>query len=180
MKITKADSLLLIIDIQEKLFPFIFKNKELSERTMKLINGCKVLGLNIFYTEQYPKGLGQTISPIKDLLEGITPKEKSKFTCCGADGIDDYLKRAGKKFIIIAGIEAHVCVLQTVIDLCQEGYIPVIVEDCVSSRAQNDKEIALVRMKQEGAIITTFESILFELLGDSKAPEFKSISKIVK
>jgi nicotinamidase-related amidase len=67
-----------------------------------------------------------------------------------------------------------------VIDLCQEGYIPVIVEDCVSSRAQNDKEIALVRMKQEGAIITTFESILFELLGDSKAPEFKSISKIVK
>lgn len=180
MKITKKNSLLLIIDIQERLFPFIYNNEDLKDRTKKLIEGCKVLGLKIIVTEQYTKGLGFTIPSLKESLEGITPMEKSQFSCCGSNGIDDTLKSEGKNFIIIAGIEAHVCVLQTVIDLCSMGYTPVIVDDCVSSRNNNDKTVAVERMKREGAIVTTYESVLFELLEDSKSPEFKAISKIVK
>ncbi len=180
MKITKNNSLLLIIDIQERLFPFIYNNEELKNCTKKLIEGSKVLGLKTIVTEQYTKGLGFTIPPLKESLEGITPLEKTQFSCCGSKGIDDILISEGKNFIIIAGIEAHVCVLQTVIDLCSMGYTPVIVDDCVSSRNINDKTVAIERMKREGAIVTTYESILFELLEDSKSPEFKAISKIVK
>lgn len=180
MKIIRDNSLLLIIDIQEKLFPYIYKNEELRDRTNRLIEGCKTLGLKIIVTEQYTKGLGLTISPLRESLEGAEVIEKTSFSCCGSTSIDAAIKAADKEFIIIAGIESHVCVLQTVIDLCSMGYTPVIVDDCVSSRNPNDKSVAIERMRKEGALISTYESILFELLGDSKAPEFKTISKIVK
>lgn len=180
MKIEKENSLLLIIDIQEKLFPFIYNNEELKIKTSKLIQGIKTLGINILVTEQYTKGLGFTINPLKGLLQDIHPFEKLSFSCCRENNFLTALENANKKFIIIAGIEAHVCVLQTTLDLLSSGYIPVIVEDCISSRNVNDKIITVERMRSEGTIITTYESILFELLKKAGTPQFKEISKIVK
>lgn len=180
MRIIKEDSIGLIIDIQEKIFPHISDNENIANNTVKLIKGFQSLGIEILVTEQYSKGLGNTISKIGEALGNYEFIEKSSFSCCGSDRFCDALLKTEKKNIIIAGIESHVCVLQTTIDLISMGKQPVLVEDCVSSRFLNDKKIALERMRQEGVIITTYESILFELCRVSGNDTFKKISKIVK
>jgi nicotinamidase-related amidase len=180
MRIKASDSVGLIIDVQSRLFPFIFENEKLADNIVKLVNGLKVLGIDIIVTEQYSKGLGNTIEPILSSLEEYKYFEKMSFSCCGFDDFNNEIKLKNKKNIIIAGIESHVCVLQTVLDLIQMDYQPVVIEDCISSRRINDKNIAVRRMRKEGAIISTYESILFELLEVSGTEQFKAISKIVK
>jgi nicotinamidase-related amidase len=180
MRIVKEHSAALIIDMQERLFPHLFESEKLIRNTSILIEGLKILHVPIFVTEQYVKGLGPTIAPIAELLAGIRRTEKSSFSCCDEPRVDEDLAVAGKGNIIVAGIESHVCVLQTVIDLKHNGYHPVVVEDCITSRREHDKLIALERMKFEGIIITTYESLLFELLRYSGTEQFKAISKIVK
>ncbi len=180
MRIKKENSIGLIIDIQSRLFPHIFENEKVALNGVKLIEGLNVLGVEQIVTEQYRKGLGETIPEIQKLYPEFKYMEKSTFSCCGDKNISAALKEAGKEFVIIAGIESHVCVLQTVLDLLDDGYTPVLVEDCVSSRNYNDKKFAVSRMRKEGAIITTYESVLFELLEVSGTEQFKAISKIVK
>jgi nicotinamidase-related amidase len=180
MRILKEHSLALIIDIQERLFPFISENEKLVKNLGILIEGLKALGIPILVTEQYVKGLGPTVGPVAAHLEGIRRMEKMCFSCFDEPRIAESIALAGKDNIIIAGIESHVCVLQTVIDLKRNGYHPVVVEDCVSSRRESDKKTALERVRQEGAIITSYESILFELLRYSGTEPFRVISKLVK
>jgi len=180
MRILKDNTAGLIIDIQERLYPFIFENEKLTKNVSKLIEGLKIIGVPIFVTEQYVKGLGSTIEPVSILLGSIPRIEKMSFSCCDEPRVMEGLALSGKDNIIIAGIESHVCVLQTVIDFIHNGYHPVVVEDCVSSRNENDKRIAIDRMRQEGAIITTCESVLFELLRYSGTEQFKGISRLVK
>ena len=180
MRIKKDQSLAVIIDMQKKLYPHIFENEKLTSNTIKLIKGLRALNIEILVTEQYSKGLGSTIEPIKDVLDELPPVEKMTFSCCGVSSFNEALKSSDKKNIIIAGIESHVCVLQTVLDLLENNYQPVLIEDCVSSRNTNDKKIAVERMRDEGAIISTYESILFELCDVSGNETFKAISKTVK
>jgi nicotinamidase-related amidase len=180
MRILAKDSVGLIIDIQERLFPFIANNEQITRNTSILIEGLKAVGVPIMVTEQYTKGLGLTISPLKELLAEIRFIEKMAFSCCDEPIFYEELAVKGTHFVIIAGIESHVCVLQTTIDLISNGYRPVVVEDCVGSRNPNDKAVAIARMRQEGAIITTYESVLFELLRHSGTESFKKISKLVK
>lgn len=180
MRILKDRSAALIIDIQERLYPFIFENEKLTINVSKLIEGLKIIGLPIFITEQYVKGLGPTIEPVATLLGSHPRIEKMAFSCCDEPRVMEGIAVTGKENIIIAGIESHVCVLQTVLDLKRNGYHPVVVEDCVSSRHENDKRVAIERMRQEGAIITTSESILFELLRYSGTEQFRGISRLVK
>jgi len=180
MRIKKEDTIAVVIDVQRRLFPFISENEKLSANIIKLIKGLKALGIEILVTVQYSKGLGETIEPIKEALGIYNHIEKMSFSCCGFPDFMKVLKKSGKKNAIICGIESHVCVLQTVIDLLENKYQPVLIEDCVSSRNLNDKIIAVERMRQEGAIISTYESILFELLEVSGTETFKEISKIVK
>ena len=180
MRILKNKTTSLIIDFQEKLFPFIFESEKLLKNVPILIEGLKVLGIKIFVTEQYVKGLGLTVDPIAMALGDIKRVEKSSFSCCDEPRVMEDLALASKDNIIIAGIESHVCVLQTVIDLIGNGYRAVVVEDCISSRKENDKIMAVERMRQEGAVITTYESLLFELLRYSGTEEFKAISKLIK
>jgi len=180
VRILKEDSLGLIIDIQERLFPHIFQNKIIAKNTEILIKGLKSLEIPVIVTEQYTKGLGPTIKPLNLALEDYKVKEKMSFSCCDDAPISEELALKGKYKIIIAGIEAHVCVMQTVIDLINNGFTAVVVEDCISSRTENNKKVAIERMRQEGAIITTYESILFELCRYSGNESFKSISKLVK
>lgn len=180
MRITKDDCTGLIIDIQEKLFPHIYQNEEIAKNTAILIKGLQELNIPVLVTEQYTKGLGFTIPELQEIFLDKETHEKRSFSCCDDHKINLLLTGYNRKVIIIAGIEAHVCVLQTAIDLIKAGIVPVIVEDCVSSRKEKDKNIAIERMRQEGALITTYESVLFELTRYSNTDTFKKISNLVK
>jgi len=180
MRILRDRSCLLVIDFQERIFPFIFENEKLLKNVPVLIQGLKAMELPVLVTEQYTKGLGFTVPAIAEVLSGIPRIEKSTFSCCDEPRFNLELATSGRENVIITGIESHVCVLQTVVDLVRQGYQAVVVEDCISSRKPNDKAIALERMRKEGAIITTYESILFELLRSSGGETFKTISRLVK
>ncbi len=180
MRILAEESVGLIIDMQERLYPHIHNHEQLTKNTAILIEGLKAIGIKIMATEQYTKGLGFTIAPLKELMSDIEITEKQAFSCCDEPNFYEDLSYEAPRFVIIAGIETHVCVLQTTIDLIDNGYRPVVVEDCVGSRNPHDKDMAIERLRKEGAIITTYESVLFELLRYSGTDTFKKISKLVK
>lgn len=180
MRIEPSQSIAMVVDIQERLLPHIWENEKILENSTKLINGLKLFGIPFILNEQYPKGIGHTVEPIKKLLPDESPFEKVTFSCCKTDTTMNEVIKQDKKFVIVFGIETHVCVLQSVLDLLSAGYIPVIVTDCMSSRKAHDKEVAIHRMIGAGAIPTTYESLLFELCVSAKNEVFKEISKIVK
>jgi len=180
MRILKENTLGLVIDYQERLLPHIYENQQLLENTAILIEGLKALAIPLFLTEQYRKGLGPTTPEIRNLFSPFNPMEKVSFSCCDDQDFAKALAETGQKSVVICGIEAHVCVMQTAIDLVKNHYVPVVVEDCISSRKPQDKQTALKRMRQEGVIITSCESILFELCRFAGTAQFKAISKLVK
>jgi len=180
MRIHKEKAILVLIDIQERLFPLISDHEKLSKSIPILAEGMQALGIPVIVTEQYVKGLGQTIPEVAEKVRGIERIEKSSFSCCDEPKFMMELASSGKEYVIVAGIESHVCVMQTVTDLQHSGYHPVVVEDCISSRKPNDKAMAIERMRSEGVIVTTCEAILFELLRHSGGETFKAISKLIK
>lgn len=180
MRIKKENAIGVVIDIQSRLYPFINDNNTLTRNNSILIEGLKILKVPIVVTQQYTKGLGETIPEIAEVLGEYKHIEKTAFSCCDEPRFNENLALASKMYVIVTGIETHVCVMQTVNDLIASGYIPVVVQDCVGSRNTNDKDIAIERMRQGGAVITTYESILFELLKYSGTDQFREISRLVK
>ncbi len=180
MRVSRHESLGVIIDIQERLFPHIYQREVLENNVGILIQGLQLLQIPILVTQQYTRGLGETIPSVVDMINPFHMIEKIAFSCCDESNFLAELTRFNKKFVIIAGIETHVCILQTVPDLIDNGYVPVVVEDCVSSRKENDKRIAIERIRQEGGMITTYESILLELCRVAGSETFKAISKLIK
>ena len=176
----KETTALLIIDLQERILPVIRNYETVLENTVKLIRGFKVLQLPIYFTEQYPKGLGPTSQLILNELEGYTAYQKMSFSCSGAENLFDGFHKNKLSQIVVTGVESHVCVQQTVLDLIANNYQVNLAADAVSSRREIDYNIALQRMATLGAEVTTTESILFELLEVCGTPEFKEVSKIVK
>ena len=176
----KESSGLLIIDIQERISAVMKFQESVIENTVKLIRGFQVLNLPIFITEQYRKGLGPTEAAILEALKPLQILEKMTFSCCGVQPLMAQLKNENIKQIVICGIETHVCVQQTALDLVAQGYQVYLVRDGVSSRKELDHNTAIERMRQVGVIVTTTESVLFELLVKANTPEFKEIAKIVK
>ena len=176
---SRTESRLLIVDVQEKLVPMIAHYERMLGNCRRLIQGAKILDVPVFATEQYPKGLGHTVAPLAELL-GPVP-DKQRFSC--AEVLDWGLaaEQADNRFqIVVAGIEAHVCVLQTVLDLLAGGFQVFVPADAISSRGEFDCKIALDRMSSGGAVITTTESVLFEWCEQSGTPEFKQISQLIK
>ena len=180
MRITKEKTIGLVIDIQEKLFPVMWEKEVLLKSCTTLIQGLAELKLPIITTQQYTKGLGETLPEIKASIPDFTFIEKRDFSCCDEQNVTIKLTELKAKNIIICGIESHVCVLQTAIDLKAAGFNPIVVMDCVSSRSESNKEMAKERFRYEGIMMTTYESILFELTRSAGAPEFRAISKLVK
>lgn len=180
MRIKRDQCAGLLIDIQERLFPHMDRKDDLLRKNLMLIEGLKILGVPLFFTEQYPRGLGPTHESIREVLGTIPPIEKTAFSCCDEPEYIKTLEKHKRNALIICGIEAHVCVMQTAVDLLESGYSAVVVEDCISSRNPEDKRVAIHRMRSEGAVITTCESILFELARISGTEEFKAISRLVK
>lgn len=180
MRIKRESCAGVVIDIQERLFPHMETKDELLRKCLLLIEGLKILDIPLHLTEQYPRGLGSTLEAVSHALGPLAAIEKATFSCCDEPEYIKSLEESGRNTLIICGIEAHVCVLQTVMDLVALGYTPVVVEDCTSSRDLGDKQIAIQRMRAEGAVITSCESILFELTRVSGTNEFKAISRLVK
>ncbi|PIW70534.1 MAG: hydrolase [Ignavibacteriales bacterium CG12_big_fil_rev_8_21_14_0_65_30_8] len=178
--LNKKTTALLIIDIQEKILGVMQHPKRVVKNTIKLIEGFKILDLPIFYTEQYPKGLGETEKSIKEALSDLEAVQKLSFSCSGAGDLFKQMKDKGITQIVVAGIESHVCVQQTVLDLLADKFQVNLAVDAVSSRNKIDYKTAIRRMNKHGAEVTTTEAILFELLEVCGTNEFKKISKIIK
>jgi isochorismate hydrolase len=180
-KILKKESVaLLIIDIQERIFRVMQHTERVIENNLKLINGFQIMNLPIFYTEQYPKGLGETESRLKEALGNKQAVQKMSFSCYGAGDLFDELNSKKIKQVVVTGIESHVCVQQTVMDLLANDFQVNVIADAVSSRKEIDYNTALNRMAKLGAEVTTTESVLFELLEVCGTDEFKAVSKLVK
>jgi len=180
MRIIREEAAAVVIDIQEKLLPHIDGGEILLSNCLKLIEGLKILSVPVIITQQYTNGLGPTVPSIIEIFPQFRFIEKISFSCWEELAFKNEISRLNKTDIILCGIETHVCVLQTCIDLLAEGKKPLVVEDCVSSRRPEDKRVAIERMRQEGARITTVESLLFELTRIAGNQIFKSISNIVK
>ncbi|MCG3651259.1 hydrolase [Aliarcobacter butzleri] len=180
MRIRVEDALFCLVDVQERLFPHIGNKEILEKNLLTLVKGLKVLNVPFIVNEQYKKGIGETIPSLKELVETYSSYEKTTFSCCQNNETMKAIRNANKKVVIVAGIETHVCVLQTCIDLLENGFKVVLVTDCCSSRKENDTKFAIKRLIQAGVIPTTYESILFELTLDAKNPCFKEISSLVK
>ena len=171
---------LLVVDVQERLLPVIHQNELLLQNIQRLVSGAGILGLPIIVSEQYPKGLGPTVAPLRGLLEKASKLEKITFSCMRDQPIADLIRQSSRDSILVCGTESHVCVLQTVLDALGSGFRVHVAADAVSSRTQENKRIALDRMRQAGAVITSTESALFELLEKAGTAEFKKISALVK
>ncbi len=170
----------LLIDVQEKLFPLVDHPNEVLSNLVKLIKGFKKLSLPIVVSEQYPQGMGRTISDLKDILpEEQKYWEKTTFACGRDEALRDYLFSFDIDTWILAGIEAHVCVMQTAKDLVLAGKHVVVINDAISSRSIYDFSTAIAEMK-DWARVTSAESALFELIGDAGTPEFKSCLELFK
>jgi len=178
--LTTDKTALLIIDIQERIINVINEYELVIENTIKLIKGFKALGVPIYHTEQYPKGLGPTVQSIQTELDENEAIQKLSFSCSGAGELFNDLKKKKISQVVVCGIESHVCVQQTVLDLLANNFQVNVVADAVSSRRVKDYDIALSRMRQHGAEVTTTEAILFELLNVCGTEVFKKVSKIVK
>ena len=180
MRILKENTVGLIIDIQERLFPVMVEKEKFLNTTKTLIEGLQQLGIPLLLTQQYTKGLGETVPEIKSIITSFEAIEKRVFSCCDEPSLMEKISALKAKNIIICGIEAHVCVLQTAVDLKDAGLNPVVVVDCISSRKPESIELAKERFRYEGIMMTSMESILFELTRSSSSTEFKTISKLVK
>ncbi len=173
-----GDTVLLVIDVQERLVPAIADSRRVVWNVRRLIDGAKILGLPVLATEQYPKGLGPTVPELAERLGAIP--SKLTFSCCGCPEIPRALETRGVHKILACGIEAHVCVQQTVLDLLARGWRVYVAADAVGSRREIDYRIALGRMDSAGATLTTTEAALFEWCTVAGTPEFQQISRLAK
>jgi len=180
MRINIEETCLFVVDVQEKLFPFMNNSEQLLNNIQILIEGSNILDIPVIITEQVPEKLGRTKDEILDLLLNNTIFSKHYFSCYGCEGIKELLNHQKYKNVLICGMETHICVLQTAIDLKEANYNPIIIWDAVSSRMNENKNIALERIRQEGIMIMSIESILFELLQTFNHPDAKDISKLIK
>jgi nicotinamidase-related amidase len=178
-RLDRSTTALLVIDLQDRLLPVIHEGDAVVAQARKLLQAAAVLDLPLVVTEQYPAGLGPTCAPLRELTGHTTPIEKTRFTAC-VDAAVARLREFGRPHILIAGIETHICVQQTVLDLLRLDYRPFVCADATGSRRYLDRDIALERMRHAGATVTTIESAIFELLDHATGDTFKQILKIVK
>ncbi|MEG2700407.1 MAG: isochorismatase family protein [Hungatella sp.] len=176
MRIDPKQTAALVIDFQERLIPVMHHKEALMEHADILLTGLQELGIPTYLTQQYTKGLGMTAKEIQEACKTETYTEKIRFSAY--EEVEPLIHE--KKYILVCGIEAHICVLQTIIDLAANGYIPILVVDCISSRKESDLAIALKRAVEEGAFLTTYEAVLFELLQEAGTLQSKKIQRLIK
>ena len=176
----KENAILVLVDIQGKLATLMHNKEQFFENAARLIKGARALEMPIIWNEQLPEKLGPTIPELKELLEGLSPLEKNSFSCCGNPDFMERMKSLGRRQVLLAGMETHVCVYQTAPDLLAEGYEVYLVTDAVSSRTLENKQIGIQAIRDLGAKLTSVEMALFELLEVAEGDRFKQIIDIVK
>jgi nicotinamidase-related amidase len=174
---SRDDTGLLVIDLQEKLMGKIFQGPSVIQNTHLLVQGAAILGVPVYATEQYPKGLGPTVTELSSHLP--IKQEKLSFSCGVLPEVVDFFKSKGVLKVLLAGVEAHVCVQQTALDLIAQGFQVYLAADAVGSRHEADKELGLRRMERAGVVLTTSEAALFEWIERAGTPEFKAVSKLI-
>lgn len=174
------DTVFVLVDVQGRLAEIMHEKDILFDNLQRLVKGMQLLKAPIIWMEQIPGKMGRTIPQLAALLTSDTPIAKSSFGCCGDETFMAKLTSLGRKHVVIAGIETHVCIYQTAAELVTHGYHVEVVADAVSSRAASNKQIALDRIKAAGARLTSVEMILFELMKTAEHPAFRDMLKIVK
>ena len=172
-------TVLVVIDVQGKLATLMHEKERLYDNTARIIRAANVLGIEVICTEQHPDGLGETVAELTRHLN-VKPIPKFAFSCCGEPVFETALKTTGCTQVLLAGIETHICVYQTAVDLLGGGYEVYVLSDAVSSRTQANRQLGLQRMKDAGAVITGVEMALFEMLKVARGDKFKQIVRIVK
>jgi nicotinamidase-related amidase len=167
---------LVVVDVQEAFRPAVVDFERVAAEVGKLIQGAKALGVPVVATEQYPKGLGKTVPEVAEHLGDVEPIEKVCFSAVEADNFDLY----GREQALVCGIESHVCVSQTAHDLLDQGVEVHVAEDAVSSRTRENRDVGLHKMERSGAVVTSVETALFELVGVAGTDEFKTVQALVK
>lgn len=171
---------LIVIDVQGKLARIVHNSEKLTDNLEKLIRGCQLLSIPIIWAEQNPNGLGKTIPELEKLFANQQPIEKFSFNALDNEGFKKAVINSGKKQWLICGIEAHICVYQTACGLLEENFEVEVVADCISSRFEASILIALQKLQQKGASLTTIEMCLYELVKDSRSKIFKEILTLIK
>lgn len=177
-----ADPVIIAVDLQERLMPSVYNTDEVTARAKVLLAGAAEIGVPVIATEQYPKGLGNTVPEIAELFtpEKNTVVAKTSFSVFGEENFKNALSQLHPNTLIFCGVETHVCVLHSVFNALEAGYNVIIAADAVSSRKESEKILALESARQAGAWVLSTESILFLLLKNSQHPAFKAVSKLIK
>jgi nicotinamidase-related amidase len=184
MLLARDKSQLLIVDVQERLLPAMADPERVVASCVRLVRAARALHVPITISEQYPRGLGPTVEPLRQALDYAgSVVEKVEFSCLNSEPLRERLhelRRQGRSQVVLGGIEAHVCVAQTAIDLEEHGFEAFVVADAVSSRAKTSRRLALARLLKSGADVVDSEMVLFEWLGKAGTPEFKELQALVK
>ncbi len=180
-QLDRDQAVLIVIDVQERLVPAMKEKvyKKVRSNIELLIEGAKQLGIPVVTTEQYPRGLGHTVAELAKVC-GETVIEKISFGCCGEPKFNDVMKMIDRKQVIVTGMEAHVCVYQTVLGLLEDSYAVHLVRDAICSREKENFQAAVANAGAAGAVISTTEMALFQMLKEAGTPEFKAIAKLIK
>jgi nicotinamidase-related amidase len=179
-QLDRDDAVLLVVDIQERLAAVMAERERVVANTGHLVAAAKLLGLPVVHTEQYPKGLGRTVPELQAALAGSTAVEKMTFDCCGEPTFGPVLESGARSTVIVCGMEAHICVLQTVLGLLAGGKTVHVAADAVCSRNPENARIALELARDAGAVVTCTETVLFQLLVRAGTPEFKEIQARIR
>lgn len=183
MRLTQDNCCAMIVDFQEKLMPAMHGREALRTSVVKLLKGLSLLEIPMLITEQYPKGLGGTLPEILEAAQGAPVISKTSFGALGDNDVLGHLEQLeqfGRRQVLVCGIEAHICVLQTALQLLDKGLSPILVTDCIASRNQTDLMSAFMRAEREGVQFVSTEMALFELMGGKEHPQFKAISSLIK
>lgn len=180
LKLERSRTQLVVVDVQEAFAKAVLDFERVAQKIAVLAESAAVLDLPVTVSEQYPKGLGRTVAEVAAKVEGIEPVEKLSFSACGESSFLSLVEKNERDQVMVCGIESHVCVWQTVLDLANRGFSVHVVRDAVSSRSSEDLEVGLKKMEQAGAVITTVETALFELLERAGSDEFKAVQRLVK
>lgn len=173
---------LMVVDIQDRLLSAMPQQQQemIQTSVQTLLTAADALALPVLVTEQYPKGLGHTVATLRDILPANTPIfEKTQFSAWQVDDIAAVLKQSEYQQVFLSGMETHICILQTALDLLKQGYEVFVIEEAVCSRDNKHYHSALNRLRDAGAVITNIESLLFECIADARHPQFKTISKLI-
>lgn len=180
MRINKENAIGLVVDIQEKKFKKLSNKETFLKNTLKVISGLKILGIPLIVTQQDTEIHGETIQEINQAIGNFSYIEKSHFSCYREPAFIRVLNRVGKRNVVIVGTEAHICIMQTALDLIYNNFNPVVVVDAIDSVKEEDRKLSLWRMRDVGAIMATSESILFELCRKSDTPEYEQLDKLLR